>query len=94
MSSRPLERNEAVTDLIAIHPCPKAQFVVCAYTRFPYRGERVIPSSKQLVVLLANKIGADINMVYEAEPLASPDSFGLCRIRVKALKAHEAAEDR
>jgi hypothetical protein len=33
-------------------------------------------------------------MVHEAEPLASPDSLSLCRIRVKALKAHEAAEDR
>jgi hypothetical protein len=45
-------------------------------------------------VLSADKIGTDINVVNEAEFLASPNAFSLCRIRIKAFKAHEAAEDR
>jgi hypothetical protein len=41
----------------------------------------------------ADKVRPDVHVVDEAEPVATPDAFGLCGIGVEAPVSLEAAED-
>src|SRR4030095_368116 len=80
---RSFEGDEAIADLVAVHPRPKAQFIVSADAWFADFRERVLPSSEQLVVLSTNEVWPDVHVVDEAELVATPDALCLRGIRVE-----------
>src|SRR5512132_3108559 len=88
------EGDEAIADLVAVHPRPEAQFVVSADAWFADFRERVLPSSEQLIMLSTNEVWPDVHVVDEAKLVATPDALGLRGVRVEAPVPLEAPENR
>ena len=89
-----LERDEAVADLVVVHPGSKAQFVVEANAWLANLGKRVFPAAERLVAPSTDEVGPDIDVMDEPELVPSPQAPGLCGIRVEALEPLEAAQNR
>src|SRR5512133_2578412 len=89
-----LERDEAVADLVVVHPGSEAQFAVEANAWLANLGKRVFPAAERLVAPSTDEVGPDIDVMDEPELVPSPQALGLCGIRVEALVPLEAAQNR
>ncbi len=94
VSGGPLKRDEAVANLVVVHPGPQTQLIVETDAWLAHLGEGVFPTAEGLVARSTDEVGSDIDVMYESECGPSPDALRLRGIRVEALESHKAAENR